>query len=189
MYPAVVAVAAVLSLNFAGVPFGRAGDAIQNYRSQPVQSRPCGQGYRCQDVHAQLCIKRPHGGSIWSLTRKDAQLRRAVSARDCTEYAVGIGFTLRYNGRQAAVPAHSLRCAVQAQHSLQVVIKTCYHVMQTNSQKRFQDVVTGARVCVRSAGYRGPGCQEDYALNLYAYADGRLTGETFVGFWLRASSL
>jgi hypothetical protein len=102
---------------------------------------------------------------------------------------VGIAFTLKYNGKKASVPAHSLKCTVEAQRSVTVVVRKCYSIVEKTSQKRFKDLVVGARVCVRSASYRGPGCHDDYAINVYAHADGRLVGQTFVGFNLRVSNL
>jgi hypothetical protein len=95
---------------------------------------------------------------------------------------------LRYNGRLAVVGRHSLTCGVQVQRDVSVVIKKCYSVVQS-ARKHFRNLVIGARVCVRSMGYRGPGCHDDYAINLYAYPDGRLVAQTFVGFRLRVSNL
>src|SRR5436309_10635376 len=133
----ILAIALVLPMTLrAGSP-GIAAPAVWTHSSLASQARTCGQEFRCQPVHVQLCVKRPAGRNIWSLTHKDAQLRRGVSTRGCTEYAVGIGFTLRYNGRQAAVQKHSLTCTVQSQRTVHAVIRKCYSTVERSSQRRF----------------------------------------------------
>jgi hypothetical protein len=178
----------ILPLTLQGGNRALAARAFHTNTTLASYARLCGHGFHCQDVHVQLCIKRPSGRNIWAISRKDAKLRRGVSTRGCTEYAVGIGFTLRYNGRQAAVQKYSQTCIVQAQQTVQVAIRKCYSTVQ-RSQKRFRDLIAGARVCVRDKGYHGPGCHDDFAVNVYAYANGRLMGQTFVGFPLRVSNL
>jgi len=184
MRPVFIAILAILLLNLCAVQPDVFAARLPLRISPSIPHQTCGNGYRCQNVHVQLCIKRPAGRNIWAIGRKDAQLRRGVRVADCTQYAVGIGFLLRYNGRQAQAPRHTLRCTVQAQHGVSVVIEKCYSIVQRNAQKRFLDLVSGARVCLRAAGARGRGCHSDYAINVYAHADGRLIGETWVGFRL-----
>lgn len=159
----------------------------QTEHSIKIQS--CGDGYACQAVHAQLCVKKPMGHNLWSISRRDVHLRRSTSVSDCTAYAVTVTFSLRYNGRQAGVQKRSLRCAVQVQHGVSVAIETCYSLVQKNAQQRFSDMVSGARVCVRTLGARGRGCHQDFAINIYTRANGHLAGETWLGSKVYVPSL
>lgn len=166
-----------------------AAPAFAPLPSQYVPSPPCAKGYHCRDVAVQLCVKRSAGGNIWTVTRKDVLLRRGTSTSECTKYAVGIGFPLQYNGKRAAIVKRSLECVVQAQHRVKVTVRKCYSVVQKNKHGGITGLIAGARVCVRGASYRGPGCHDDFAINVYAYPNGRLTADTFVGFKLQVANL
>lgn len=171
----------LVTLNIFATPPASATPAIPTRSVLSQEHISCIHGYRCRTIHAQLCVAKAKGQSVWTISHRDVHLRRGTSSAGCNAYAVGIKFELRFNGRLAALQAHSLKCSVQAQHTVSVMIEKCYSLVQKTARKKFSDVVSGARVCIRTLGSRRRGCHQEYAVNIYARANGHVTGEAWLG--------